>query len=451
VGLGRVTIVGGGFGGLAAGVALAARGVPVTVLEARPRLGGRAYSFRDAASGAVVDNGQHMLMGCYEDTLAFLERIGASGRLRRQHAVHVEMVDPSRGTGVIGGGRLPAPAHMLPAILGYRLLGRCERLAALAGAVRILAMRRGGDPRLAEFTVAQMLAHTGQSANACRSFWHPLAVATLNETPACAAAAPFAEVLARAFFGSRADAQFILPTVGLSDLYTTDAARYIERRGGRVECHAVATDVLTRDDRVSAVRLRDGRTVPTDVCIGAVPPRLLPALLPATLRESAPFAALDGLGASPIVSVHLWWDRPVLRVPFVGLIDTTTQWLFNRSLLTDGDVSDGPQQVSAVISAGRDVADWEPARIERTVADDVRRVLPAARDARLERAVVVKEKHATIATTPAAERVRPGTVTAIDNLFLAGDWTATRLPPTIESAVVSGHRAADATIRRLEA
>ena len=442
----RVAIIGGGFAGLAAGVELAARGFRVNVLEARPRLGGRAYSFTDEASGEVVDNGQHAMMGCYTHALSFLERIGATSKLVRQPALRVEFVDPQRGTGAIVASSLPSPLHLLTGILGYRLLKRAERVCALHGGLRLMAMRRRRDPRLSESTVQEMLIALGQSANARRSFWYPVAIATLNESAALAAAAPFAEVLARAFFRSRADSQFVLPKVGLSDLYTEDAKAFIETRGGSVSVRSTIARLSLVNDRIEALELRDGRRLEADACISAVPPRALVALLPAPLRASPGLRALEQFDASPIVSTHLWFDRPVIASDFVGLLGTTTQWVFNRSKLTaNGNGSHG-QCVSAVISAGRDVVEWDTTQVADTVIDDLRSLVPAARTAHLLRSVVVKEKSATISPTPAAERLRPPPETVVDNFFLAGDWIATGLPPTIESAVLSGQTAAGLAI-----
>lgn len=443
----RVAIIGGGFAGLAAGVDLAAHGCAVTVLEARPRLGGRAYSFRDDESGQVIDNGQHALMGCYRHTLAFLERIGATPKLMRQHHLHVDMVHPRRGAGVIAAAPLPCPLHVLGGILRYPLLTPMERLRALGAGMRIMAMRRRHDSRLSEWTLGQLLSALGQSPNARAAFWDPVAVATLNESPERAAAAPFAEVLALAFFHSRADSQFVLPKVGLSDLYTGDAQAYIEARGGRVELKAAAAALVMAQGRVRAVRLRDGTSLETDAAISAVPPKALAPLLSNGLGSGG-LRTLDQFDTSPIVSVHLWFDRPVLTSPFVGLIGTTTQWAFNRSLLMGLD--GGQQCVSAVISAGRDVVEWPSGQIAQQVVADLQALLPAARAAQVLQSVVVKEKQATISATPAAERLRPGVATAVDNLFLAGDWISTGLPPTIESAVRSGQRAAELAASRLE-
>ena len=447
----RVAIIGGGFAGLAAGVELAARGFRVNVFEARPRLGGRAYSFTDDASGEVVDNGQHAMMGCYTHTLAFLDRIGAARKLVRQANLHVEMIHPRHGVGAITASSLPSPLHLLTGIMGYRLLSPAERVRGLLGGMRLMAMRRRCDPRLAQWTVEQAMIALGQSANARLSFWYPVAIATLNESPARAAAAPFAEVLARAFFRSRADSQFVLPKVGLSDLYTDDARAFIEARGGSVTAKTTIVGLSLAEERLNAVELRDGTRVEADACISSVPPRALAGLLPEALRDSARLRVLDEFDSSPIVSTHLWFDRPVLTSEFVGLLGTTTQWVFNRSKLTaNGNGNgNGQQCLSAVISAGRDVVEWDTSRVASRVVDDLRSLVPVARAAQVLRSVVVKEKHATISPTPAAERLRPPAGTAIDNFFLAGDWIDTGLPPTIESAVVSGQRAAQLVADRL--
>lgn len=436
----HVVVIGAGFAGLSAAVALAERGVRVTVLEARTRLGGRASSWRDAGTGTVVDNGQHALMGCYHRTLAFLGRIGAGAKVRRQPSLRVALRHPRLGEGVIACPPWPSPLHLAGGLLRYRLLSRRERVRALAAGLELLAMRRRGDTALATATVEQVLERLGQTAHARASFWTPLALATLNETPARAAARPFVEVLARAFFRSRSDSQFVLPRVGLGELYTDDARRFLERRGSRVWIHAQASALDVRDDAVRGVVLRDGRRLPADACIAAVPPAALIPLLPPALRHVAPFAGLPRLDTSPIVSAYLWFDRTVLEDDFVGLLGATTQWAFNRSRLL-GDPGPG-QCVSAVISAGRDVVEHDTTTVAELVHADLCRLLPLAGAARLEHAAVVKEKHATISCTPEAERLRPGVGTPLAGFALAGDWTATGLPPTIESAVESGERAA---------
>ncbi|HYC22906.1 MAG TPA: hydroxysqualene dehydroxylase HpnE [Candidatus Bathyarchaeia archaeon] len=445
----RVAIIGGGFAGLAAGVDLAERGFAVTVLEGRPRLGGRAYSFRDERSGATIDNGQHAMMGCYTHTLEFLERIGGSQGLVRQPNLRVALLHPTRGRGAIDCPALPGPLHALAGVLRYRLLDRRERLRALVGGLGMLAMRRRRDARLASLTIEELLVALGQSENARQSFWNPIAVATCNESPARASAAPFAEVMALAFFGSRTDSQFVFSRVGLSELYTGLAQRAIERRGGRVTSRAHVKNLSLSDGRVTALMLHDGSRIEVDACVSALPPEALgPVLDESGLGADPWFRGIAGLESSPIVSAHLWFDRPLLDEDFVGLLGRTTQWVFDRGRLAEGAAG---RCLSAVISAGREVAAWEPSAIAETIVADLRALLPAARSARLEHSVVIKEKRATISTTPAAERLRPRCATPVPNLYLAGDWTATGLPPTIESAVASGNRAATLAAAQLAA
>ncbi|HVM95959.1 MAG TPA: hydroxysqualene dehydroxylase HpnE, partial [Candidatus Acidoferrales bacterium] len=431
-----VVVIGGGFAGLAAAVDLAAAGLNVTVLESRPYLGGRAYSFRDDETGEVVDNGQHAMMGCYHHTLAFLDRIGAADKVTRQPNLRVEMRRPDQRSGTIAASALPSPLHAAVAIARYRLLSHAERRRALLGGLRLLAMHRRRDIRLRQETVEQVLVALRQSDNARACFWDPVAIATLNEIPSRAAAAPFAEVIARAFFATRLDSQFVFARVGLSDLYTVDARRFIESRGGKVELRAAVTDVECDDDRVAAVRLRDGRRIKAAAFISAVPPRVLDVILPGVVHAG-------DFPSSPIVSAHLWLDRAVMDAAFFGCVGTTTQYVFNRDVLAPQEsYSRGGQYLSAVISAGYDVVEWDTARIADAVLNDLRKLLPKARDARIVRRVIVKEKHATISTTPDVDRRRPSTRTAFANFFLAGDWTQTGLPATIEGAVVSGNRSA---------
>lgn len=447
----HVAIVGGGFAGLAAAVDLAECGVAVTVLEARARLGGRAYSFADRRSGVEIDNGQHAMMGCYTHSLAFLTKIGAAGKLHRQPRLRVEMRHARLGEGRIASGNLPGPFHMASAILGYRLLARRERFQAMVAGARLMRMHRRADSRLSEWTVDALLDRLGQSQNARTSFWYPLAVATLNEAPERAAAAPLAAVLAQAFFGSAADSQFVLPSVGLSRLYTDDARRFIEQRGGHVQTKAVVSQLAIAPDGRVTLDVQAGEPITADACILAVPPAALLPTLPPAWRSYPAFCRLTEIETSPIVSAHLWFDRPVMAADFVGLLGTTTQWVFNRSKLAPDAGLEGGRCVSAVISAGRAIVDWETSRIAQQVLDDLRQLLPATRAAHLEQSVVVKEKHATISPTPAAERLRPSQETPVSTVWLAGDWTRTGLPPVIEGAVASGQRAAACVAARVGA
>jgi squalene-associated FAD-dependent desaturase len=431
----HVVVVGGGFAGLAAGVRLARAGARVTLLERRPFLGGRAYSFTDPATGDVVDNGPHALMGAYREAFDFLGELGALGRLAVQPRLHVAMAHPGLGAGAVAAPPVPGPLQAPAALLRYRLLPPRDRVRLLTGALRLAAR---GPTGLARQTVGEALVAAGQSHAACERFWEPLAIATLNEEPALAAASPFAAVLRRAFFAGARAARFALARVPLSALYTDDARAAIEAAGGRVRTGTTVAGLVLAGGRAEAVVLRDGERVRANAVVLAVPLSALLRLLPPVLLAAPPFRALAGIGTSPIVSVHLWLDRAVgWGAPFLGLLGGRTQWLFDG-----GPSRTGGHRLASVTSGARF---WDQASDEAIAAEvvaDASAVVPALRRATLRRALVVRERHATISLTPAADAVRPGAETPLANLFLAGDWTATGLPATIEGAVLSGRRAA---------
>src|SRR6266851_8378153 len=231
-------VIGAGFAGLSAAVALAEKGFRVTVLEGKPALGGRAYSFADAETGDFVDNGQHVLMGCYTETLDFIGQIGARDKLAFHEDLEIEMLTGAGRSARLRTSRLPGPLHMTGALLGYRHLSIGERISAMRAGLRLLAMRRRGG-ELRQLTVAQLMDRLGQSENARQCFWYPISIATLNDEPESSSSELLAEVLKRAFFSRRRDSAFVYSRVGLSDLYCTGAKQFVERAGGAVETRAI--------------------------------------------------------------------------------------------------------------------------------------------------------------------------------------------------------------------
>jgi squalene-associated FAD-dependent desaturase len=445
-----VVIIGGGFAGLSAAVALAEGGFRVAVLERKPKLGGRAYSFPDPEGGDPVDNGQHVLMGCYTETLDFLKKIGTYDQLVFRDRLEMEMIAPDGKRARLKAGRLPGPLHMMSALMGYSFLSMGERCGVLIAGARMMAANRFNRKRLERITVAELLKNLHQSPHACECFWYPLAIATLNEEPGKASAALLAEVWGRAFFGRRRDSAFVYSKVGLSELYCEAAEHFIEERGGMVASRTgVETLEMDGDHTVGCVRLRDGRKLEAANFIAAVTNGALLAMLPPPMRDDPFFAPLGELKASPIICVHVWLDRDVTDCAFVGFIGTTTQWLFNkRKIFTQtGDEQGG--YLSFVISGARELVDRSNEELLDQVMDDLHRMIPAAREAKLIKALVLKEKQATIAPDCESHRLRPVCATPIDNLFLAGDWIQTGLPATIESAVVSGRAAAAAVRKRV--
>jgi squalene-associated FAD-dependent desaturase len=447
-----VAIIGGGFAGLSAGVALARQGLSVAVIEGKPALGGRAYSFIDEETGDSVDNGQHVLMGCYRETLKFLETLGTRNRLAEQRDLEIEMIAGPGACAVVRTMRLPGPLHMSGAILHYHHLGLRERLGVIRAGLQLMYLRRFARERLARMTVAEFMTVSRQDERSRSRFWYPMAIATLNEDPTLASAALLAEVLKRAFFARRRDSAFLYSTVGLSALYCDPARAFIEQRDGVIVCRALVERFgFDQHGTIRRLHLRDGRTLEAANFVAAVTPDRLVRLLPEGAAQDRVLGGIAALKSSPIICVHLWLDREVTGAAFAGFIGTQTQWLFNKRRMFERRDDSRRGYLSFVISGARELMGHPNDAILEIVMADLRAMIPASREARVLKALVLREKQATIAPDPLSDAQRPPVQTPIRNLFLAGDWIQTGLPATIESAVMAGNAAARAVIERARA
>jgi hydroxysqualene dehydroxylase len=439
-----VAVVGGGFAGLAAATALAESGARVLLLEARPHLGGRARSFVDAETGAVVDNGQHLFMGCYRESLRFLDRIGGRDNLWLQPRLHVPMVGTGGDAWAFHLPPLPTPWNLVAGLLRFRGLDWRGRLAALRVGEEVRRRSRHGagieDGTLDDRTVSEWLAALGQGARANRWLWHPLAIAALNEDPARASAAVFMPVLREALLGGNDASRLGLSKVGLSDLYAGPAAHYLKSRGCEVRLRSQVRRIVVDGGRCGGVVLADGSRIDAGSVIAALPPEDLLESLPPEVGADPFFARAARIETSPIVSIYLWFGVAVSDLPFAGIVGGTWQWIFNRGAFR-GHRS-GLHGVTLVCSAARALVETPREALIRTALDDLHACFPASRRAPLHHALVIKEKKATMAPLRGGLALRPSFPTPVKRLWLAGDWTATGLPATIESAVLSGHACA---------
>jgi squalene-associated FAD-dependent desaturase len=437
-------VLGGGFAGLAAAVALQERRHDVVLLERRGVLGGRATSFRDAVSGEPVDNGTHLMVGAYEATLDLIRRAGAEDTLLAQDNLRIDYVD-DRGFSSLRCPPLSAPWHLLAGLAGLRLPWR----ARLSAARLFLAARFGRPPDA--LTLAAYLDKTKQGPEVRRLLWDPLATAILNEVPERASALLFYNVFRQAFLASRKSSRLVFLRLGLGQLAERLAGYFIQR-GGVVWRRALAEAVDVRDGRVRGVRLarraetrdeiRRGtparqETLDVDAVVAAVPWHTVPELLPEDARAQPPFVDLPGLGATSIVSVEVWLDRIAVDRVMVGLRDEEMEWVFDKGRLFGR--SGPPQHLAFIVSAARRILSRPNAELVASAESALRRYFPGAT---ITRSLVLREPQATFAARPENEALRPGPVTPIEGLYLAGDWTDTGLPATIEGAVRSGFRAA---------
>ena len=420
-------VVGAGFAGVAAATDLAERGARVLVLETRQRPGGRAYSWTDPRTGEIQDNGQHVLAAFYDETFRLLARLGTTEALQADPTFHLRIWERGRGAFDLRAPDLPAPLHWAAAIGSCSRLGVAGRLLALdlPRRVRALAGRNGDGAAL---TVDAWLREIG-SRDDLRALLDPLAIASLNESPSDGSAALFGAVLTRLFESPARSSGLALPRRGLGDLLH-GFEEFIASRGGEVRYRATALGVRVSEGAVRGLSLLGGEFLTTRCVLLAVPHERAGWMLPPSIL--GPNHAVTQAPWSPIVSTVHTYDRPILESRFVGMLGTRTQWAFDR----------GASQVGTVRSAAFEDVDRPGEEILDETARELFEAFPNARGATLLRARVYKERRATMRSTPALQPLRPPARTSARGLFLAGDWTATGLPPTIEGAVGSGHRAA---------
>jgi len=435
-------VIGGGCAGFAAATALVEAGAHVLVVEARPGLGGRATAFTDPATGERVDNGQHILMGCYAETLAFLDRIGAADRVRWQSGLKVPMIDRGGHHSVLSLPALPSPLHLLAGVLAWDALNWSERFSVLRIGSIIKPSALAGtpsDPRRRDtlgLSVRAWLEKHGQAPRLCELFWEPLALAALNQSIDQADASHFIGVLERVFGPDPASAALVLPAVPLDELYALPARAWLEQRGSEVRVNAPAR-VVIEGRRIRGIRVRD-ELIEAPLVISTVPWYSFHALfdvVPAGIEETVANAA--ALASLPIVTVNLWFDAAVMHEPLVGLPGRNFQWIFDRRAIVGGEVS----HLSLISSGAETIVAQSNDALAAMALREVQEALPAARSAVLGKSLTVREKRSTFSLAPDAPP-RPQTRTAIDGFLLAGDWIETGLPATIESAVISGHLAA---------
>ncbi len=435
-------IIGGGLSGLAAAVKISRGGGTVALLDQAPRLGGRSYSYRDDATGETVDNGQHVLLGSYRSLLHYLGTIGAAHHLRAEPSLTLPFHHPERGFATFRIASLPAPLDLTAGVLKYRFLSIREKTDLLRAGRWLSAWSPAKAKMLAPLTVGSWLTAMGQGRNSRDCFWDPISVSVMNERPESASALLFAGAMRRAFLEKRADSRMLIPTVGQSELYVAGAVRLLESGGGStVRTRAPIAAIVRHSGRAGGVRLRDGSVVRGRNVISSVPPWALGAILPPDERLATLAAAAGAIRPSPIISINLWFDRPFMEGEVLGIIGKNVQWAFNRrDILGEGEGKGGC--VACVISAAGDLIGRPADELSRLAVADLRSVFPSATRAALVHSVVIKERRATFSPTPETEGLRPGTVTSLEGLLLAGDWTDTGLPATIEGAVVSGYAAA---------
>jgi squalene-associated FAD-dependent desaturase len=428
----RVVVVGGGLAGISAALRCADAGTEVTLLEARPRLGGATFSFQ--RDGLVVDNGQHVFLRCCTAYRALLRRIGSDGLTVLQDRMEITVRSPDGRSGALRRSSLPSPLHLAAAIARYPFLTPLERVR-LAPAAVALARLDPDDPDLDGRTFGQWLGAHGQTAGAIESLWNLISLPTLNLDADEASLALAAKVFRTGLLSSREGADIGYAGAPLSAVHGDAATRAMSRAGITVHLRRPARGVRAAGSALEVEA--DGGSLPADAVVLAVPHDAVPALLPA--GALADTGRLLELGASPIVNVHVVYDRQVMDRPFVAGLGTPVQWAFDRT--GPSGLDRGQYLALSVSGADREIGERTEALRHRflpALAD----LFPAARAARVEGFFVTREHAATFRQAPGTRALRPSARTRVPGLFLAGAWTDTGWPATMEGAVRSGVSAA---------
>jgi squalene-associated FAD-dependent desaturase len=428
----HVAVVGGGLAGLAAAAALTDAGCRVTLLEARRRCGGRAASFEDPVAGGLVDACQHVAMGCCTNFLDLCRWGGIDAALRRDRTLWFIGPEGDRSS-CTPSRRLPAPLHLAPLLVSMRHFSLVEKLALAIGMARLARHRPTATADAA--TALEWLRSIGQPERVIRLFWQPVLESALGESIDLVSVAASRKVIVDGFLAHRDAADLMVPTQPLGVLFGERLAARLAARGCAVRTGAAVASIERDRGRAVAVVTGDER-LPCDGVVVAVPWKAAARLLPDMVAVGD-----ERLAGSPITAVHLWFDRDVLDVPHAVLVGRVSQWVFR------GAPGDGHCQV--VISASRGLLQGDRRAIVETVVAELREIFPAARAAELRDARVVTDPTAVLSVRPGVESLRPPAVTGVPNLVLAGDWTATGWPSTMEGAVRSGRLAAAAVGRNL--
>ncbi len=428
-----VAVIGGGLAGLSAACALADAGYRLTLFERRPYLGGRASSYEHPGTGEVVDNCQHVLLGCCTNLIAFYRRLGVEDKI--QWFDRLNFIEPGGAVSVLSPTWLPAPFHNTPSFMRAHFLDLGDKDAI----ARALLPLIHGLPIDTEENFLTWLERHWQTPRAIERFWKPVLVSALNEDLDRMSVHYAAQVFRESFLKSPQAGRMGVPRVPLTELYAA-AGDYIRRRGGEVRLRAAVEAIAMNNDHVG-VR-GTGAALLFDAVISAVPFDAVAKMLPSDSSSQPLRAMLAQFEHSPITGIHLWFDREITGLPHAVLLDRTIQWMFHKSQLQDrkGEGS----YVELVVSSSKSLVEKGRQEIIDLALQELEEFLPAVAEARLLKATVIKEVHATYSAQPLSDLYRPANTTPWPRVFLAGDWTASGWPATMEGAVRSGLLAAEA-------
>jgi hydroxysqualene dehydroxylase len=436
----NVLIIGAGVAGLSAGIHLCNNGYKVKILERRNIPGGRAYSMKDERTGEIIDNGQHLLAGAYKYFPELLKNLGTKKYLEAQGSLKVNFIENGNSS-VLNTGILPGK---LGIGLGLLLL-KSLNFESKKRIIRFFIRLKLGKVKPGNISTLELLMNEKQTDEAIAKFWNPIIVSALNLGAEKAAASLFITVMEKAFFSDSENSQLIFPTVDFNELFSP-AEEWFAMRDSELMFNTSVKKLVLENGVVSKVITNNEEISGFDYVISALPPNNMQKILPDDIFNTDYFSVLDKFRFSPIISAFYWFDADIFSGKFAALLDSKLHWVFNRRKISDNNNSISksfPYCLSFTISDAGELADISMEKLKELLYAEIIKAFPKAKEVALLQSKVIIEKNATPQLTQEIEPLRQPAATPIKNLFLAGDWTATGLPATLESAAQSGFMAAD--------
>lgn len=443
-----VLIVGGGLAGLAAASALSQQNFKVTLIDSRPRLGGRATSFVDPTTGEEIDNCQHVSMACCTNFQHLCETAG----------IHNELVTEDELTFIAPDGQhnkfraspwSPMPFHLAGSMSRLSYLSKATQKAIRSALLKLFKTDFSSDEKLRTTSFLDWLKSQNQPEEAIRRFWELVLVSALSESLDRIDITHAKKIFFDGFVRHRDSWKVQVPKVPLSKLYGSKLRSWLEQQGVQILLKTGAEEFVVENEKIKSVQLRDGNDLKADHFVLAVPLGVAQTMMPESIRSHSQYNGLNDIEASPISSVHLWFDRPITELRHAVLIDRMSQWVFNRNAILEAEKTTDRYAYQIVISASRELKDLSQEQIQERVLQELAECFTEAKHARLLHARVITEHKAVFSVKPGIEELRSDQQSPISNLQIAGDWTNTGWPATMEGAVRSGYLAAENVIGQI--
>ncbi len=441
-------VLGGGLAGISTTRHLLKHGYKVTLIEKRPYLGGKAFSFQDPETKDEVDNGQHIFMGCCTQYLDLLKTIGTYNKAFLQSKLEIE-IELYGQRSHLSSTPFLGPLHMLPSLIKYKHMNLSDKLLTVYAMILAKFTNRSKNIKsLDNQTFYQWLKKRHQTERAIKNLWNLIILPTLNDDVKQVSANMGLMVIQEGFLKKYKDATIGYSTVGLNSLTGEPAKQYIQNNGGCLLMGKSAKSILMTDERINAIKLSDNSLITADAYVSALPFNELLKLLPVQLSKIPFFSKTNKLNSSPILGIHIWYDRPVMEGELMTFIDSPIQWVFNKTIIQNHNLYSS-QYICISVSGAWEYINESKETLLDIFSTEMRRLFPKAQTANIEKFLVVKQPEATLRCNLGVTKLRPSQKTPIPNMFLAGEWTDTGWPSTMESAVRSGTLAANFVIESI--